>query len=226
MEQESPLRNIRLVGETGKYPYVVGLIAFSQPSPSQDTPEMEFLGSGILVDPLHVLTCHHVCDSEDRLYKEDRVFVITASVAVEAEVEAVDEEWDLALLRLDRERHTPGARTAYCGRCAAGSWLRGPDFGGGGQPGIPDLAVVGNFVLTIHGKPRQFDVLGTVMPQDKNYPILDVMIRDHSRPEELYWMKSRAFQQFHQNFQQQWEMLQQKMMLRSPKKARTKTSNN
>jgi len=106
MEQESPLRNIRLVGETGKYPYVVGLIAFSQPSPSQDTPEMEFLGSGILVDPLHVLTCHHVCDSEDRLYKEDRVFVITASVAVEAEVEAVDEEWDLALLRLDRERHT------------------------------------------------------------------------------------------------------------------------
>jgi len=64
------------------------------------------------------------------------------------------------------------------------------------------------------------------MPQDKNYPILDVMIRDHSRPEELYWMKSRAFQQFHQNFQQQLEMLQQKMMLRSPRKARTKTPNN
>lgn len=106
MEQESPLRYIRLVGETGKYPYVVGLVAFSQPSPGQNTPELEFLGSGILVDSLHVLTCHHVCDSEDPLYKDDRVFVITASDAVEAEVEAVDEEWDLALLRLDREWHT------------------------------------------------------------------------------------------------------------------------
>jgi hypothetical protein len=94
-----------------------------------------------------------------------------------------------------------------------------------GQPGIPDLVVVGNFVLTIHGKPRQFDVLGTVMPEDKN-PILDVMVQDHDHPEELYWMRGRAFQQFHESFQQQLEILQQKMMLKSPGKARGKTPNN
>jgi hypothetical protein len=83
-----------------------------------------------------------------------------------------------------------------------------------GKPGSPDLAVTGSFTLIVHEKPRQFNVLGDVMVQD----------RDH--PEQLYWMRNGAFEQFHESFQQQWDMLQQKMMLRSPGKARAKTPNN
>ena len=88
-----------------------------------------------------------------------------------------------------------------------------------GQPGSPDLRVTGNFTLTIHGKPRQFDVLGDVTVRDQ-----DVMVQDHDHPEQLYWMRNGAFQEFHNSFQQQLEMLEQ-LNLGSSRKDRAKTPN-
>ncbi|MBZ5524307.1 MAG: trypsin-like peptidase domain-containing protein [Acidobacteriia bacterium] len=93
MDYGAPLQYTRLTGDTAKYPYVVGVT----------TPR--YLGSGILLDSLHVLTCNHTRSHDDPLLQYTQITVITASGPLEAQVEFLDEESDLALLRLDREFH-------------------------------------------------------------------------------------------------------------------------
>lgn len=85
---EEQFRYTRLTGNTAKYPYLVGVV----------TPET--LGSGILLDSYHVLTCNHVLEREDPAREFTEITVVTASGPIVATVEFVDKQFDLALLRL------------------------------------------------------------------------------------------------------------------------------
>jgi Trypsin-like peptidase domain len=85
----------KLVGNTSKYPYLVGI-----------TTESGNFGSGILISAGFVLTCNHVlrdCNSAEVVFREG----ITG-----AEVQKIDESLDLALLKLTTPISAPKANFA------------------------------------------------------------------------------------------------------------------
>jgi Trypsin-like peptidase domain len=83
----------KLVGNTLKYPYLVGI-----------TTESGSLGTGILVSGKFVLTCGHV------LQDSDSAEVISRAGSMKARVQKTDELLDLALLELARPILAPKAK--------------------------------------------------------------------------------------------------------------------
>jgi Trypsin-like peptidase domain len=83
----------KLVGNTSKYPYLVGI-----------TTESGNLGTGILVSGKFVLTCGHVLD--DSISVE----VVSREGRVSARVQKIDESLDLALLELTQSITAPKAK--------------------------------------------------------------------------------------------------------------------
>src|SRR5438270_10765634 len=96
MRNEAISQYTRLVGNTAKYPFLVGVSA-----------GIHMFGSAILLDPQYALTCNHLgaqsADLPD-LRLSDLVFVpvITPQGPISARVRAADPEIDLALLELER----------------------------------------------------------------------------------------------------------------------------
>lgn len=84
---------MKLVGDTQKYPYLVGVSAGAG-----------VFGSGILLYSKFVLTCNHIGNLEamKELDDEPSVDVVTSTRPVAAGIRAVDREIDLALLELDQ----------------------------------------------------------------------------------------------------------------------------
>ena len=81
---------MKLVGDTQKYPYLVGVSAGA-----------DVFGSGILLKSRFVLTCNHIGDMEAMQELEDAaVDVVTSAGVVPACIRAVDSGFDLALLEL------------------------------------------------------------------------------------------------------------------------------
>lgn len=83
----------KLVGNTSKYPYLVGI-----------TTESGNLGTGILVSGKFVLTCGHVLD--DSIAVE----VVSREGRLSARVQKIDESLDLALLELMQPISAPKAK--------------------------------------------------------------------------------------------------------------------
>jgi hypothetical protein len=96
MKNEAISQYTSLVGNTAKYPFLVGVSA-----------GINMFGSAILLDPQYALTCNHLgsqsADSPDRMLA-DIVFVsvITPQGPIGAQVRAADPEIDLVLLELER----------------------------------------------------------------------------------------------------------------------------
>ncbi|HET8887566.1 MAG TPA: bifunctional trypsin-like peptidase domain-containing/SEL1-like repeat protein [Candidatus Angelobacter sp.] len=84
---------MKLVGDTQKYPYLVGVSVGAG-----------VFGSGILLHSRFVLTCNHIGNLEamKELDDEASLDVVTSSGPVPAGIRAVDREIDLALLELDQ----------------------------------------------------------------------------------------------------------------------------
>jgi len=82
---------MKLVGDTQKYPYVVGVSA-----------DADKFGSGILLNSRFVLTCNHIGVAEEmkELYDYALLEVVTFAGLVPVEIKAVDTGLDLALLEL------------------------------------------------------------------------------------------------------------------------------
>jgi hypothetical protein len=85
----------KLVGNTSKYPYLVGI-----------TPESGNFGSGILISARWVLTCNHV------LLDSNSAEVIFREGTTGAQVQKIDESLDLALLKLTTPISGPNANFA------------------------------------------------------------------------------------------------------------------
>src|SRR5437870_9913116 len=83
----------KIVGDSLKYPYLVGI--------STDSGD---LGTGILISARFVLTCGHV------LHDSTSAEVISPEGSTSARVQKVDESLDLALLELTRPISTPKAK--------------------------------------------------------------------------------------------------------------------
>jgi hypothetical protein len=90
------------VGDTAKYPYVVGIC-----------PETGF-GTGILITPRLVLTCKHVLDGNGASFsRAGSVYVVSAKGATPADTKKVDNSSDLALLELAKPIVEPIAQFTH-----------------------------------------------------------------------------------------------------------------